>query len=50
MDFGTLLAPLATGALAAFNDILPVAIPIAVGFAGLGIAIKVFGRFGIRTR
>lgn len=48
MDFGDLLAPVATGALGAITDVLPIAIPVLVALAGLGIALKVFGKFGIR--
>lgn len=48
MDFDTLLGPIATGALDAFEAILPIGVPVLVAFVGLGIALRTFGKFGIR--
>jgi len=48
MDFGTLFGPVATGVLAAVSDVLPVAIPVLVGLAGITIAINVFRKFGVK--
>ena len=48
VDYGTLLAPVATGATDAIAAVLPIAIPVLVALAGLGIALKVFGKFGVR--
>lgn len=48
MDWTELLGPVATGALAAFTAALPLVIPVMVALAGLGIALRVFGKFGIR--
>lgn len=47
-DYGTLLQPVADGATAAITAVLPIAIPVLVALAGLGIALKVFGKFGVR--
>jgi len=48
MDFGTLLAPVATGVTDTITDVLPIAIPVLVALAGIGIALKVFGKFGVK--
>lgn len=48
MEWDTLLAPVTTGATAAIADTLPIAIPVLVGLAGLGIALRVLGRFGVK--
>lgn len=48
VDYGTLLQPVATGATDAIAAVLPIAIPVLVALAGLGIALKVFGKFGVR--
>jgi len=48
MEFGTLLAPVATGATDAITDVLPIAIPVLVALAGLGIALGVFRKFGVK--
>lgn len=48
MEWDTLLGPVATGALAAFTDVLPIAVPVVVALAGLGIALKVLGKLGVR--
>lgn len=48
MEWDTLLGPVATGALGAFEAVLPIAVPVLVALAGLGIGLKVLGRFGIR--
>ena len=48
MDWGTLLADVGTGATDAIEAVLPIAIPVLVALAGLGIAIKVFGKFGLK--
>lgn len=47
-DWGTLLAGVGTGATDAATAVLPLAIPILVLLAGLGIAIRVFGKFGVK--
>lgn len=47
-DLGVLFAPAATGVTDTIVSILPVAIPVLVLLAGIGIALKVFGKFGIR--
>lgn len=48
MEWDTLLSPAATGATAALADVLPIAVPVLVAFAGLTIALRVFGKFGIK--
>lgn len=48
MDWAVLLAPVATGATDAISDVLPIAIPVLVALAGLGIAVRVFGKFGVK--
>ena len=48
VDYGVLMAPVATGATDAISAVLPIAIPVLVALAGLGIAIKVFGKFGVK--
>jgi len=48
MDFGTLLAPVATGVEGVITDVVPIAIPILLALAGISIALKVFSKFGVR--
>jgi hypothetical protein len=48
MDIADLFEPLATGALDAINAVVPIAIPVVVALVGLSIAIRVFGKFGIK--
>lgn len=48
MDWAVLLAPVGTGATDALADVLPIAIPVLVAFVGLGIALRVLGKFGVR--
>lgn len=48
MEWGTLFSGVGTGATEAITDVLPVAIPVLVALAGIGIAVKVFGKFGLR--
>lgn len=50
VDYAVTFGPLFTGASDAFTDILPLAIPVALLFVGLGIAIAVSRKFGIKTR
>ncbi len=47
-DVGALFQPVADGVLTAINAILPVAVPVLVALAAIGIALKVFGKFGVR--
>jgi hypothetical protein len=44
----TIFQPLSDGVLAEISAIIPVAIPVFVGLAGIGIAIRLFGKFGVR--
>lgn len=48
MDFATLFGGVATGALDAIEAIVPVAVPVLVGLVGITIALRVFGKFGIK--
>lgn len=48
VDIGTLLAPASTGVQEVFGDVLPLAIPVLVLMAGLGIGLRVMGKFGVR--
>jgi hypothetical protein len=48
MDFGTLLAPVGTGAAAVVADVAPIGIPVLIALAGLGIALKSLGKFGVK--
>lgn len=48
VDVGALFTPAADGVMATITSILPVAIPVFVVLAGIGIALKVFGKFGVR--
>lgn len=48
VDVGTLFAPAATGVQSTIADVLPVAIPVLVLLAGINIALRVFGKFGVR--
>ena len=48
IDFGTLFAPVSSGVIDSITSSLPVAIPVLVALAGISIAIKVFGKFGVR--
>lgn len=50
MDWTTLIGPLFTGALDAAESLIPLAVPVMVFFAGLGIVIKVASRAGVKTR
>jgi len=48
MDFGTLLLPVADGVEAVITDVIPLGIPIVLALAGVSIALKVLGKFGVR--
>lgn len=48
MDWSTLLAPVGTEATGAITEVLPIAIPVLVALAGLSIALKTFGKFGVK--
>lgn len=48
MDADTLFGPVATNALAAITDVLPLAVPVLSAFVLITIALRVFGKFGIR--
>ena len=48
VDIGALFAPAATGATDTITSILPYGIGVFVLLAGIGIALKVFGKFGVR--
>jgi len=50
MDVDTLFGPLFTQTLAAGNDVVPLAIPVLVFFAVIGIVLAVTRKFGIKTR
>lgn len=47
-DWATLLGGVGTGATDAITAVLPLAIPVLVVLAGLGIALRVFGKFGVK--
>lgn len=48
MDYGTLFGGVSTEALAAITDILPLGITVMVALVGIGLAIRVFAKFGVR--
>lgn len=48
MDFGTLLAPIATDAAATIADVLPLGITVVGGLVGISIALRVLGKFGVK--
>ena len=48
VNVGTLFAPAAEGVTSTIGQILPVAIPVLVLLAGINIALRVFGKFGVR--
>lgn len=48
MDFAVLFAPIATGALDSVESVVPIAIPVLVGLVGITLALKVFGKFGLK--
>jgi len=48
MDYGTLFGGVSTEALAAITDILPLGITVMVALVGIGLALRVFGKFGVR--
>lgn len=48
MDFGTLLTPIGADLTATIADVVPVGIVVLGALAGLGIALKVLGKFGVR--
>lgn len=48
VDIGTLFAPAATGATDTITTLLPYGIGVFVLLSGIGIALKIFGKFGVR--
>lgn len=48
MDVAELLAPAATGALAAITETIPLGVPIFVGLVALTLTFTVFRKFGIK--
>lgn len=48
MDPATLFGPIATDALAAIGDLVPIAAPVFGGFVLIGIALAVLRKFGVR--
>lgn len=48
MDYGTLFGSVSTEALAAIADIVPIGIVVMVALVGIGIALRVFGKFGVK--
>lgn len=48
MDWGTLLAPVTTGATDAITDVVPLGILVLAALAGLGIALGVLRKFGVK--
>lgn len=47
-DIGELMAPVGTGAITSVSDTLPQAIPVLVLLSGIGIAIGLFRKFGVK--
>lgn len=43
-----LLAPIATGAMAAINATLPLAVPVLVLLVGIGAGLRIFAKFGVK--
>lgn len=48
MEISTLFAPLATGALDSVEAIVPLAIPVVVVLISITLAIRTFGKFGLK--
>lgn len=48
MDYGTLFAGVPTEGLAAIADVVPLGITVMVALVGIGIALRVFGKFGVK--
>lgn len=48
MDYGTLFGGVSTEALAAITDIIPLGITVMVALVGIGIAVRVFAKFGVK--
>ena len=48
MDFGTLLAPIGTDLAATVADVVPVGIVVFGALVGIGIALGVLRKFGVR--
>lgn len=48
MDFATLFAGVPTAAVDAIADVAPLGALVLVAGAGISIAIKTFGKFGVR--
>lgn len=48
MDWAVLLAAVPTGVTDTISDIVPIAVPVLVALAGISIAMKVLGKFGVR--
>lgn len=47
-DLPTLMGPVADGVIDTITGILPIAIPVLVILAGITIALRVMGKFGVR--
>ena len=48
MNYTTLFGGVGTEALAAITAIIPLGITVMVALVGIGIALKVFGKFGVK--
>lgn len=48
MDYGTLFGGVSTEALAAITDVIPLGIAVMVALVGIGIAVRVFAKFGVK--
>lgn len=48
MDFNTLLGPIATGAANAVTAAIPLGVPVIVLLIGLGVFLRVLGKFGVK--
>ena len=48
MDWGLAFAAVPTDLLATLADVAPLGVTVFAALAGIGIAIRVFGKFGVK--
>jgi hypothetical protein len=47
MDWALLLAGVPTGVTAVIEDVVPLGVVVLIALAGIGIALRVFRKFGV---
>lgn len=48
MEWATLLAPVVTESTGAITDAIPLGITVMVGLVGIGLVLRVLGKFGVK--